>query len=221
MLWDPLPCLCSFFHPLLFLFPFFAPTYILHALIYYSTLLTSHLNQSCIWFSLFCLFLILHSNVYIFSAIPCVLYLHPFFHTSCHWFSLSYVFLIHHSNIYIFLSFCVWYFHPIFQTLSTSLQRIAFFPPIFSVHSSQHFALSYLPPSSLPFPVCPSFPGGSVGSSEGTLEYGLSLHSVTPRDCLDHPIHSDRRAQQSPSYGQVGRQRAQSHYKETGEDAQV
>ncbi|XP_050737575.1 cell adhesion molecule Dscam2-like isoform X3 [Eriocheir sinensis] len=65
-----------------------------------------------------------------------------------------------------------------------------------------------------PYEICP-YATFSVGSSEGTLEYGLSLHSVTPRDCLDHPIHSDRRAQQSPSYGQVGRQRAQSHYKET------
>ncbi|KAG7154055.1 Down syndrome cell adhesion molecule-like protein 2-like 8, partial [Homarus americanus] len=67
-----------------------------------------------------------------------------------------------------------------------------------------------------PYEICP-YATFSVGSSEGTLEYGLSLHAVTPRDCLDHPTtHSDHHAQpQSPAYGQVGgRQRAQSHYKE-------
>ncbi|KAK8723184.1 hypothetical protein OTU49_011890, partial [Cherax quadricarinatus] len=80
-----------------------------------------------------------------------------------------------------------------------------------------------------PYEICP-YATFSVGSSEGTLEYGLSLHAMTPRDCLDHPAahsdhsaahgdhpaaHGDRHAQQSPAYGQVGRQRAQSHYKET------
>ncbi|XP_071543543.1 uncharacterized protein [Panulirus ornatus] len=65
-----------------------------------------------------------------------------------------------------------------------------------------------------PYEICP-YATFSVGSSEGTLEYGLSLHALTPRDCLDHPVHSDRHAQQSPAYGQAGRQRAQSHYKET------
>ncbi|XP_071537625.1 cell adhesion molecule Dscam1-like isoform X1 [Panulirus ornatus] len=65
-----------------------------------------------------------------------------------------------------------------------------------------------------PYEICP-YATFSVGSSEGTLEYGLSLHALTPRDCLDHPVHSDRHGQQSPAYGQTGRQRAQSHYKET------
>ncbi|XP_045103222.1 Down syndrome cell adhesion molecule homolog isoform X1 [Portunus trituberculatus] len=75
--------------------------------------------------------------------------------------------------------------------------------------------------SSVPLALC------SVGSSDGTLEYGLSLHAMTPRDCLDHPAAaphphlSDRHAPappQSPAaYGHVGRQRSQSHYKETGE----
>ncbi|XP_050737483.1 cell adhesion molecule Dscam2-like isoform X2 [Eriocheir sinensis] len=74
--------------------------------------------------------------------------------------------------------------------------------------------------SSVPLTHC------SVGSSDGTLEYGLSLHAMTPRDCLDHPSStathphpSDRHAPappQSPAaYGHVGRQRSQSHYKET------
>ncbi|XP_071532405.1 cell adhesion molecule Dscam2-like [Panulirus ornatus] len=66
-----------------------------------------------------------------------------------------------------------------------------------------------------PYEICP-YATFSVGSSEGTLEYGLSFHALTPRDCLDHPLHSDRHTQQSPAYGQTGRQRAQSHYKETG-----
>ncbi|XP_042230764.1 Down syndrome cell adhesion molecule-like protein Dscam2 isoform X2 [Homarus americanus] len=65
-----------------------------------------------------------------------------------------------------------------------------------------------------PYEICP-YATFSVGSSEGTLEYGLSLHAMTPRDCLDQPVHSERHTQQSPAYGQLGRQRAQSHYKET------
>ncbi|XP_042208394.1 Down syndrome cell adhesion molecule-like protein Dscam2 isoform X1 [Homarus americanus] len=66
-----------------------------------------------------------------------------------------------------------------------------------------------------PYEICP-YATFSVGSSEGTLEYGLSLHAMTPRDCLEQPVHSDRHGQQqSATYGQVGRQRAQSHYKET------
>ncbi|XP_042226508.1 Down syndrome cell adhesion molecule-like protein Dscam2 isoform X2 [Homarus americanus] len=65
-----------------------------------------------------------------------------------------------------------------------------------------------------PYEICP-YATFSVGSSEGTLEYGLSLHTMNPRDCLDHPVHSDRHTQQSPAYGQIGRQRSQSHYKET------
>ncbi|XP_068201363.1 cell adhesion molecule Dscam2-like isoform X2 [Palaemon carinicauda] len=74
-----------------------------------------------------------------------------------------------------------------------------------------------------PYEICPyaTFsPSGvplSVGSSEATLEYGLSLHAMTPRDCLDHPAaHSDHRhALEAPTYGHASRQRSQSHYKET------
>lgn len=77
-------------------FDFSAPTYELHTLIFYSTLPTSHFNQSCIWFSLLCLFLILYSNIYIFSVIVCVLHFLPTFHTPWQWSSL-FVFLIHHS----------------------------------------------------------------------------------------------------------------------------
>ncbi|XP_071543682.1 uncharacterized protein [Panulirus ornatus] len=62
-----------------------------------------------------------------------------------------------------------------------------------------------------PYEICPY----ATFSSEGTLEYGLSLHAMTPRDCLDHPAGQSDSHQQSPAYGQVGRQRTQSHYKET------
>ncbi|KAK3861845.1 hypothetical protein Pcinc_032241 [Petrolisthes cinctipes] len=72
-----------------------------------------------------------------------------------------------------------------------------------------------------PYEICP-YATFSVGSSEGTLEYGLSLHALTPRDCLDHPTDhpSDRHTSaapppHSPVYGQLPRQRSQSHYKET------
>ncbi|ROT76064.1 Down syndrome cell adhesion molecule-like protein [Penaeus vannamei] len=66
-----------------------------------------------------------------------------------------------------------------------------------------------------PYEICP-YATFSVGSSEGTLEYGLSLHALTPRDCLDLPAaHSDRHPHEAPGYAHPPRQRAQSHYKET------
>ncbi|KAK7074156.1 hypothetical protein SK128_006884 [Halocaridina rubra] len=65
-----------------------------------------------------------------------------------------------------------------------------------------------------PYEICP-YATFSVDSSEGTLEYGLSLHAMTPRDCLDHPVHSDHHALEAPAYGHASRQRSQSHYKET------
>ncbi|KAK8739568.1 hypothetical protein OTU49_003407, partial [Cherax quadricarinatus] len=77
-----------------------------------------------------------------------------------------------------------------------------------------HGSLASIKTQDDPYEICP-YATFSVGSSEDTLEYGLSLHAMTPRDCLDHPAHSERHPQQSPSYGQVGRQRAHSHYKET------
>ncbi|XP_069954396.1 cell adhesion molecule Dscam2 [Cherax quadricarinatus] len=66
-----------------------------------------------------------------------------------------------------------------------------------------------------PYEICP-YATFSVGSSEGTLEYGLSLHTMNPRDCLEHPLQSDPHSQHSPAYGHLARQRSQSNYKETG-----
>ncbi|KAK3860836.1 hypothetical protein Pcinc_033125, partial [Petrolisthes cinctipes] len=71
--------------------------------------------------------------------------------------------------------------------------------------------------TSNPYEICP-YATFSVGSSEeGTLEYGLSLHSLTPRDCLDHPHHTTTTTTtatpHSPAiYSHLPRQRSQSHY---------
>ncbi|KAK4299474.1 hypothetical protein Pmani_028258 [Petrolisthes manimaculis] len=69
--------------------------------------------------------------------------------------------------------------------------------------------------TSNPYEICP-YATFSVGSSEeGTLEYGLSLHSLTPRDCLDHPHHTTTTTAtpHSPAiYSHLPRQRSQSHY---------
>ncbi|KAK7081828.1 hypothetical protein SK128_021787 [Halocaridina rubra] len=66
-----------------------------------------------------------------------------------------------------------------------------------------------------PYEICP-YATFSVGSSEATLEYGLSLHAMTPRDCLDYPTHSDgHHVLEAPVYGRTSRQRSQSNYKET------
>ncbi|KAK7015882.1 hypothetical protein SK128_009424 [Halocaridina rubra] len=66
-----------------------------------------------------------------------------------------------------------------------------------------------------PYEICP-YATFSVGSSEATLEYGLSLHTMTPRDCLDYPTHSDgHHVLEAPAYGRTSRQRSQSNYKET------
>nr|XP_045608775.1 Down syndrome cell adhesion molecule-like protein Dscam2 isoform X3 [Procambarus clarkii] len=70
-----------------------------------------------------------------------------------------------------------------------------------------------------PYEICP-YATFSVGSSEGTLEYGLSLHAMNPRECLDHPGHPDHSDRlphhhQSPAYPRAPRQRSLSQFKET------
>lgn len=144
-------------------FHFSAPTYELHTLIFYSTLPTSHFNQSCIWFSLLCLFLILHSNIYIFSDIVCVLHFLP--HLS---YSLAMVFsllCLSHSSLLTSIFFCLYVFAIFtssfkFSPLHYNLS-LFFFPPFFPTLC---FVLSSTLFLSLSFPVCPSFPGAAWGA---------------------------------------------------------
>lgn len=151
----------------------------------------------------------------------------------CNWllagvFPLSlYVYALSLLYMYVYLSSCLLLSYcPVFGIalcvlVSSALVYLHPFVPLslFSPHSPTYpfFRPSLSPPFPSPFPECPCRVL-SVGSSEGTLEYGLSLHTLTPRDCLDTPdTYSDRHPPQSPTYGQVGRQRTQSHFKETGE----